>query len=88
MQPHTALCHSSRHWKRWGSTVNPLSLSLYPQAMRLTIRLQGTEPRRPSETMGFVHPESTIVLLFSYALASGHIGGDVAACTHQSESTS
>ena len=28
MQLHTALCHSNRHWKKWGSTVRPPQISL------------------------------------------------------------
>jgi hypothetical protein len=60
----------------------------YQSTKRLMSRFKGTKPRRPSEIMGFVHLESTIMLLFSYAFAPGHLSRDVTACTYQFESTS
>jgi len=69
-----------------GAPTSPQSL--YTLVERLIIRFQGAQPRCPSEIMGFFHPESAIVLLFSYAFASGHFSGDVTACTYQFESTS
>jgi len=84
MRLHTVPCLSSPLLKKWDLTVHHFPPNT-PTTSSLTIRLEGAEPRGPSEIMGIIHHKPSIMLFISYAFTTRYIRGNVTESTHKSE---